>query len=479
MTLIEQYIKNKIVTSSSDVIKFCVEELHLQESAARKRIQRLPAHIFKYKGICSNKQSILYHKDNWMVDGYTNTLISVLKQHAKQHYIIIKALEIHSGYIPINKLASYSISPIGLVKGHKSFISIIEDLKKMHLIDDDGDNYILLSEEINEKRSKAQNLIHNITIEHFNNWARNIGLISYNATKYNAACNNYQFGMVAPSYIKSLMGYSNSGKIVPGFVIADILVGVPLDENAILFFIEKMKNIIALHSSPKCLPFFITDSHDSDIYSKLKNDGIIIGNVDELFGVQYSETIKGILNLMENAGAILKTNPQKYLDLLNNIEKLAIGKTNNLKGDLFEMTVGYYHGQLCQSLEIGKKVFYEQDQREIDVFALYQNRVVVAECKGYNTKLSLDVIDKWLSDKIPVIRKWLLSQESLNGREVCFELWCTGGFDDDALKKLENASSKTKRYKIQYYSYQDMTQLAKNNNVKHFQKLLKTYYYSE
>ncbi|UKI18491.1 MAG: hypothetical protein L6V80_03100 [Bacteroidales bacterium] len=93
------------------------------------------------------------------------------------------------------------------------------------------------------------------------------------------------------------------------------------------------------------------------------------------------------MNLMENAGAILKTNPEQYLSLLANIEKLAIGKTNNLKGDLFEMTVGYYHGQICQSLEIGKNVYYEQEHREIDVFALYQNKVVVAECKGYNKKI--------------------------------------------------------------------------------------------
>lgn len=112
-----------------------------------------------------------------------------------------------------------------------------------------------------------------------------------------------------------------------------------------------------IKSEFKISAFFITDSHDADIYKTLKEAGVIIGNVDELFGEQYSHTIKGILNLIENAGAILKTNPWQYLSLLENIEKLAIGKTNNLKGDLFEMTVGFYHGQLYQSLEIGKNIF--------------------------------------------------------------------------------------------------------------------------
>lgn len=61
MTSIEQFIRDKIVTSSSDVIDFCVQELNLEEDVARKRIQRLPDTIYRYKGICSSRQSILYH----------------------------------------------------------------------------------------------------------------------------------------------------------------------------------------------------------------------------------------------------------------------------------------------------------------------------------------------------------------------------------------------------------------------------------
>ena len=478
MTSIEQFIRNKIVTSSSDVIEFCVQELNLKEDVARKIIQRLPDSIYRYKGICSSKQSILYHKDDWMIEGFTEAIIAVLRKYAKQHYIVIKALEMHDGYVPIDKLASYSISPVELIKGHKSFDSVILDLKTLHLIGEDDNSYILNSDTANQRRSKAKNLIHNITLEHFNNWARNIGLISYSSTKYNSTCSRYQFSLVAPSYIRTLTCKSNGGKIVPAFVVADILMG-DLDEDAILFFTHKLSNMVGLNYNSKYLPFFITDSHDASIYKTLKEAGVVIGNVDELFGEQYSSTIKGILNLMENAGAILKTNPEQYLSLLANIEKLAIGKTNNLKGDLFEMTVGYYHGQICQSLEIGKNVYYEQEHREIDVFALYHNKVVVAECKGYNKKLDDSYIDCWLSNKIPVIRNWILNQDSLKNKKICFELWSTGGFEESALKKLQDSSAKTKKYDIEYFAYQDMLELAKNNNVMHFQKLLKTYYYKE
>lgn len=478
MTSIEQFIRNEIVTSSLDVIEFCVKELKLKEDVARKRIERLPDTIYKYKGICTNKQSIIYHKDDRKTEGFIEALISVLRKYAKQHYVLIKALEMHDSYIPINKLASYSISPVEPIKGHKKFDSVILDLKKLRLIEENESSYVLQSDITNQRRSKARNLIHDITIKHFQDWARKIGLISYNSAKYNSICSRYQFSLVAPSYIRTLTNRSNKGKVIPAFVVADVLIG-DLDEDAILFFTQKLSNMVGLNHNSKYLPFFITNSHDAGIYKMLKEAGVIIGNVDELFGEQYSSTLKGISNLIENAEVILKTNPKQYFSLLANIEKLAIGKTNNLKGDLFEMTVGYYHGQQCQSLEIGKNVYHEQDHREIDVYAVYQDKVVVAECKGYSKKIDDSYIDCWLSNKIPIIRKWISNQDSLKNKRVYFEIWSTGGFEESALKKLQNSSVRTKKYDIKYFAYQDMMELAKNNNVKHFQKLLKTYYYKE
>ncbi|WP_143257124.1 hypothetical protein [Alistipes onderdonkii] len=105
--------------------------------------------------------------------------------------------------------------------------------------------------------------------------------------------------------------------------------------------------------------------------------------------------------------------------------------------------------------------------------------MVVAECKGYNKKLDDSYIDSWLSDKIPVIRNWILNQDSLKNKRICFEIWSTGGFEESALKKLQDSSVRTKKYGIEYFAYQDMIDLAKSNNISHLQKLLRTYYYKE
>lgn len=160
----------------------------------------------------------------------------------------------------------------------------------------------------------------------------------------------------------------------------------------------------------------------------------------------------------------MKTNPDQYIKMIESIEKLSTGKTYNLKGDLFEMAVGYYHGQLCKVLEISKTVSHDSELREIDVYVVYQDKVVFAECKGYNSKIDDEYVEKWLSKKIPVIRNWALSCESLCDKQMVFEIWSTGGFTDDATKGLSTTHQKTKKYQIDFYDYPQMLDLAKEKS---------------
>lgn len=479
MTDIEQYINNKVVVSSGMVVEYCVQTLGITEINARKRIQRLPESIYKIKGICKDNQSILYHKDKWGDEEFYDGLIDVLRVNANQHYLIINSLKLHDGTILKEKLASFTASPILHKKGHKSFESVLNDLKNLRLIEESTTHYSLSGyANINEKRAKAVNTLQAITIAHFHEWARNIGLISYDSARFDSEFSRYQFCMVATSYIKSL--FSKSGaKLIPAFVLADIVLNRNITEVDIQFLIKKLQNISMQNQSAKFIPFLLVGSHNSDVYHALKSNGIVVGNIDELFGKKYSETIFGILNLIENAGAVLKNNPDQYIKLIENIEKLAVGKTYNLKGDLFEMAVGLFHGQQCQSLEISKNIHYNSKHREIDVYAVYQDKVIFAECKGYNYPIDDGYIDEWLSAKIPVIRDWALSCESLNGKKIQFEIWCTGGFTEESTNKLVTAKEKTKKYSIDSFDLDKMRSVARDKNISHFEKVIKTYYIKE
>ncbi len=72
----------------------------------------------------------------------------------------------------------------------------------------------------------------------------------------------------------------------------------------------------------KIIPVLLLGTHNKDVYHILKSNGVIVGNIGELFGNKYSESLYGILNLIENAGAILKSNPDQYLKLIDSIEKV-------------------------------------------------------------------------------------------------------------------------------------------------------------
>ena len=80
---------------------------------------------------------------------------------------------------------------------------------------------------------------------------------------------------------------------------------------------------------------------------------------------------------------------------------------------------------------------HDNNIREIDVYAVYADKVVFAECKGYNSKIDDTYIEQWLSKKVSVIRQWALSCDSLCDKKIVFEIWSTGGYTEEALELLK------------------------------------------
>lgn len=483
MTYLEELIKNKGSILSSELLESLTnKEPSISKEAARKRLSRISKDVYRIRGLFADGQILFLDKEIYGTEEYYSGLSRAFKKAGKQYNIILQSLDFHYGQLKLAHLPAYSVNPILDLKGHTTFNTALEKLIRLNLVHADEEfvtvSSLITDNNTNSKRAKGIEVAKNFLLIQFNDWSRKIGLVSYNSSKFHSEFGKYQFNFVSPSYIGSLPKI-NKQKIIPAFVVADILIGNTINENQIEFFINKVKALKFQRNLAKFIPFLIVESIDTKALNTLKAQGVVIGFVNELFGDKYKDLLNSLIGLVTNAGAILKKNPEAYLDLISKLNKLVDGKTNNLRGDLFELAVGYYQGRICQTIDIGKIINHDGLQREIDVFGLLPNKIYISECKGYNHKVPLEEVETWLTEKVPVIRKWVLDQPSISDRELVFEFWSTGGFTEDARKYLERRKSSTNKYGIEFYNLDEMVVKSKEIKSKKFTEILREYYTKE
>jgi hypothetical protein len=445
VTKVEQFIESQGPILSSELANYLTRTLGLDNAIARKRVQRLKSPIHKLNGLFSESQSLVYHASIFRKEIYFEKLREAFEKAGKRNFAIITSIDYHFGVIKKADLANYSFSPINHIKGHQQMSTIIDNLIRANVLLDYDDvhyqlhPYISGTTEPDLRHYKAIEFSKNLVLNQFYNWSRNIGLSSFNKGDFNSEVGGFQFAYTAPTYISGLVQYVK-GSPKPGFLVADILIGNKAGISEVDFFVQKTNAIKASNPSIRLFPILITDGVDIDALNKLKKAGVLMATIREVFGENYDELLKTLINTITNAGEVLRTNPDAYINLMLQLTKLVDGQTFNLRGDLFELAVGYYHGQFCKFLEIGKKVKIENDikGREIDVFANYENKICLVECKGYNYPLDEDYVLRYLNEIVPALRKWFLAS-SFNNKTLIFEIWSTGGFTNEALELLSKA----------------------------------------
>ena len=66
------------------------------------------------------------------------------------------------------------------------------------------------------------------------------------------------------------------------------------------------------------------------------------------------------------------------------------------------------------------------------------------ECKGKGPGgiVTIEEVDNWLK-RLPMFRNYISTQDRFTGAKVSFELWSTGTFSDESIKKLKKREKKT------------------------------------
>ncbi len=229
MTTIEQLLRDQGPMLSSDLISN-MTEANLTNEAIRKRISRLKSPVTKLGGFFIDNQSFFYLEEQFEKQEYFEALRISFQKAAKRYYAVIKALEFHNGYIKKIQLASFTFSPVSNLKTHKNISNIVEELVKLNvLIEDDEyyklNTYISIGGNDNFRHHKGVELAKEIVLLQFYDWARKIGLVSYESGKFHSEFSKLQWGFVCPSYVSGILKKFEDNKIKPAFVFADVLIG--------------------------------------------------------------------------------------------------------------------------------------------------------------------------------------------------------------------------------------------------------------
>lgn len=124
---------------------------------------------------------------------------------------------------------------------------------------------------------------------------------------------------------------------------------------------------------------------------------------------------------------------------------------------------------------------YPSEKAEVDVTVVtHDDKIRFIECKAHlpNGFVDYKEVEKWVNKRIPTLRKYIKSHPDWSHKEVSFELWTTANFCDESLKLLENESTKTSRYLVEFYNANDVEKIIKSCNDKELYFTYKNYFKS-
>lgn len=424
--------------------------------------------ISKIKGFYSSRQAFCFLEADKDSPDFFDKLLESMFVHGKKYWYCLNALKMNGGIISQRYLESYTNYPVVPLKSHLPFKKVLQNFVSEGILIYNDDQFLLTPKFnvtfTNYVHYKTIEAIKDTVLDNFHSLCKNIGLISFDSGELFGEYGKFRFGFKGPSYVTGLI---EDGK--NGFVVADVLIGHPIYEKDVSFFVDKIKTIKQFQKSSRLIPFLLVDDLDKDALALLKKNGIVVGFIGELFGKKYAETLKELIGILNNAGASLKQSPEKYIDLIKELKKYNEGLANNIKGTLFEFVIGHFHSVKCQSIDLGREIIDEDGRHEMDVLSFYSDKIVVSECKATKSKIDFEAIEKWGDRKLPAFFKWIKKQETHKEKEIEFEYWSTSGFTEGAEERLEHLSKTTKKYKVSCFGSKDIRENAlkmKNKKLK-------------
>jgi len=435
MTSIQNILLDNGPMISSDLARKLAKSEGITINAASQRISRDQT-LERIEGFFKSNQSLIFLPDQAKDGAILSLLAKQMEMHGKKYWYVLNALRYHSGSLDRSFLETYANHPINPVASHFTFEEVLQKFVQEKILVFNGDEYSfsprLRYKGLNLFLSKTLNIIKLYVLDNFKNQAKNIGLVSYDSAELFGEHGNFRWAFKGISPLNGL----KQGKDF-GFVIADVLLGRPTRKKDLDFFIKKLEIIKTYKNASRVMPILLVDNLDHEGFMYLKEKGIVVGLIGELFGQDYAKTLNDLITVLTNAAASLANDPNKYLNLITELRKYNEGLLKNMKGTLFEYVAGHYYLFKGASIDLGWEIIEDKAIHEMDIRASFGNKIIIAECKARVAKTQVADVNNWVRVKAPAFKRWIKEQDAQRNKEIEFEYWSTSGFDEDALKRIE------------------------------------------
>lgn len=468
---------------STDLVAALVKDCGLTPVNARQKVSRSTS-IKKLAHLPFPRNSrFVYLQAEYASPEFWSALTRALLEHTMSYGGGLAALIARGGVMPLAHFTIACGAPLAQ-KRHLSPTSILERLKAANLIqtfDVPGiGECVELSHttpassfDIAEMRARMRT--EEVLLCAVRDWARSLGLVSYNTVALRdegteqPRVGTFNWDLTAPSYLGALTQW-DGGKVKPGFLVCDVLLGVNVSVQGLQPFINKCKTIRTLTKVGRCFQVFVADGYSKEAYALAKSEGVVPATTATLFGNDVAKALRELTDVLSESFPRDKTleKVDAVFKRLSHIE----GAANNLRGALFEYLVAeaVRLGSAHSDIQLNE-LLRDADGRtaEVDVLVVHRDQSIrFIECKGYKPGGTVpdDMVERWLNDRVPLIRKIAGADPHWRKCRLEFEFWTTGRLTPAAAAAVHAEAEKTKKFGLSLVDRDELERrVAATNNA--------------
>ena len=389
----------------------------------------------------------LYLEEQYRKPDFCSGLADALRPTHSAYGRALTGLTVRGGMIAHDQFPIASGLPTRPTKKqilHAAVEQKLLELKVVHQLSTDQGEFIALSDQRSiTNRRKATLLVETIILGALRTWLMKTGFSSQNKILIRGeglpTIGQYRFDLSAPTFLAGLRGYNpEANKVINGFIAGDILLDhtVTLEDLAPFFY--KCDSFACQKRNARLLPIFVADNFTEDGLMELRRRGCLLARPGTIFGEEIAAALGRLIATLENAAAIVATDPERIFLLMDKLRSLE-GTFENLRSLAMQLMVGRIYSLDGFSIEFEENfIAHDGHQAEFDVKAANRSSVVAIECKALMAGNLIDAeeLGRWHQTRLPRLASKLRDVGLELRREPHIIFWSATGYTPDAEELL-------------------------------------------